>query len=328
MGSRLSVIVVGWYNRFNVGDESYKTTFPTLFPHNLSFQDKGEADVCVLGGGDILSESYLKLALAVQAPKKYIFSASANRSTPLDLLNGFDQILVRDQRSSKLLDGIPHHLVPDAAFAMESQGTGKEWLKAKFKEEGLELYDKVVGVVLNAHLGRHSGDGLLARDFVTLVKAAQDIAVVADSTPASFVFFPMSTGAHYDDRATNGLIAGRCKFWKKNLNVYDRLTPQATLDLISACDAIISTRLHSSVFSVIGHRPFIDLVHHDKNRAFLESCGLEELGMSYWSFSSDQLKIRLQKMLQDSDSYSDRLGRIHIQQSQALREGLQHVSFD
>lgn len=320
-------LIIGWYNRFNVGDESYKQTFPLLFPeYDLIFKDSGTADICILGGGNILSESYVRLALNAKVQKRFIFSASANKHSPFSLLKEFDGIVVRDQESFKLLQehDVLCHLGADAAFALKpNPEAGLALIKEKFEIERGELYSKIVGVVINGHLSQ-AKDAQLARDFITLNKATQDIASVADSTPASFVFFPMSTGAPHDDRVSNGLVANRCKFWKKNLVIYDRLSVQQTLDLVSACDSMISTRLHSSIFGVVANRPFVDLVHHDKNRSFLETCGIEDFGLSYWSFGSQQLRTLLNKSLSDPKD----LTNICKNQEQLLKESLKHVRFD
>lgn len=320
-------LVIGWYNRFNIGDESYKLTFPKLFPdYDLKFGDSGTADICVLGGGNILSENYVRLALDAKVQRRYVFSASANKNSPFSLLKQFDDIIIRDKASYDLLleNDVPCRLGADAAFCLQpNPQEGRKLLEFMFASEGLELYSKVIGVVLNGHLGQ-SKDAQLARDFITLNKAAQDIAAVADTTPASFVFFPMSTGAPHDDRVTNGLVASRCKFWRKNLSIYNRLSVQQTLDLISAFDGLISTRLHSSIFSVIANRPFIDLVHHDKNDSFLKTCGLEDFKLSYWSFGSHQLRMMLNKML------SNQIDLTHITELQhkLLKESTKHVCFD
>jgi len=320
--------MIGWYNRFNIGDESYKLTFPMLFPeYNFVFKDTGTADVCILGGGNILSESYVRLALNAKVKKRYIFSASANNQSPFSLLKEFDGIVVRDKASYQLLrdNDVPCYLGADAAFCLQpNPSAGEDLLKSMFTENKLDFYDKTVGVVLNGHLGQ-AKEAQLARDFLTLNKAAQDIAAVADSTSASFVFFPMSTGAPYDDRVTNGFISSRCKFWKKNLSIYDRLSVQQTLDVIAACDVIISTRLHSTIFSILSDRPFIDLLHHDKNESFLNTCGLEKFGISYWSFGSSQLKLLLDEMISDT---KPELIQAKKSQEKLLQESLKYVRFD
>lgn len=319
--------MVGWFGKHNIGDESYKLTFPNLFSdYDFTFSDKVKSDVCILGGGNILSDSYVKLALKSNAERKMIFSASANKLTPFELLKNFDKIVVRDKDSHNLLleNNIDCFLGADAAFSLvPNPENGKAILRRMFDQEGLELYSDVVGVVLNGHLGQ-AKDAQLARDFITLNKASQDIASVADSTPASFVFFPMSTGSPYDDRVTNGMISNRCKFWKKNLLIHERLSVQDTLDLISALNVVISTRLHSSIFSLLSNVPFIDLVHHDKNACFLKTCGLEEFKLSYWSFGSQDLKLMINKMLSCKFDLID----ICNNQKKLLEESVKYVFVD
>lgn len=324
----MKAMVVGWFDRFNIGDESYKLTFPKLFPeYDFVFKDYEKADICILGGGDILSESYVNIALKADVKKRFIFSASANLNTPFHLLKNFDSIIVRDNYSYNLLleNGVNCILGADAAFSLQpNKLEGKNLLHNMFEENKLDLYSKVIGVVLNGHLGQ-AKDAQLARDFITLNKAVQDIAALADSTSASFVFFPMSTGVPYDDRVTNGFVSSRCKFWKKNHLIHDRLSVQQTLNLISACDAVISTRLHSTIFSILSEIPFVDLTHHKKNESFLETCGLENNGISYWNFCHSQLKSILEKTINESVATV-----VSVKQSQQvlLRESLKHVYFD
>ena len=325
--ARRVCLVIGWTGKFNVGDESYKLTFPILFPeYDFVFKDSGTADICILGGGDILSDKYVRLALAANVKKRFIFSASVNKNTPFELLKKFDGIIIRDKASQRLLSdhGIPCILSADAAYCLQPDPiAGKKLLKTMFAAENLELYSKTVGVVLNGHLGQAT-DGALARDVLTLNKAAQDIATVADSTSASFIFFPMSTGVPHDDRVANSMISSRCKFWRKNHVIYDRLSVQQTLDMISAFDAVISTRLHSGIFSLISGVPFVDLTHHDKNKNFLETCGLQDFGISYWSFGSVQLGSLLNRMLTEKID----LSTARQSQEKLLRASKKYVCFD
>lgn len=322
----LNCRIIGWYNKNNIGDESYKISFPQLFPQ-LDFDFDGDSrrrseyDVCILGGGDILNEHYARKALACPAKKRFIVSTSAGPMAPLDLLPKFDGIYIRDRRSERFLSekGIECTFLPDVSTCLQpNKEQGIEWLESKFRSEGLDLYEKRIGLVLNAHL-MYAKDGILARDFITFLKAAQDMARLADNTSASFVLLPMSTQMPYDDRIPNGFVASRCKFWKKNLLVQDRLTVQETLNLISACDAIISTRLHSSIFSLNSQVPFVDIVHHDKNRSFLETMQLEGQALSYWSFCFEELRSAVEMLLDDHEAHVRKLEWIYQQNLEALK---------
>jgi len=323
------VRILGWYDHGNVGDEAYKLAFPRVFPDcNFSF-DAPKAKNLILGGGDILSKSFLQQALSYPAEKRIAMSVSANSDTPVELVKRLDAIYVRDVKSVKCLtaNGVPCTYMPDVATCMKpNRANGMQWLRAKYQSEGLELYEKKVGVVLNAHL-YHGKPDILARDFLNLMKVSWDLARLMDNTMASFVLLPMSTQLPYDDRVTNSMTCGRCKFWRKNLVVYDKLDVQQTLDLISTFDAVISTRLHTSIFSMVAGVPFIDVTHHDKNRGFLETVGLTDWSTPYWYFEYDAVYNRLKHLLNDGESDRNRLVTVLENQVKALEQTSKNVHF-
>lgn len=319
--------IIGWYGRKNVGDESYKLSFPKCFPNsNLTFGGPAfEADACILGGGDILNEYYVQKLLDHPAPKKFTISTSANQNSPFELLKKLDGVYIRDLRSKELLrsKSIPCIYMPDISLSLEpNKSAGREYIKNLFQKQDADLYERVVGIVLNCHLFQAKPPDMLARDFITFWKVVYDLVSVIDTTSASFVFFPMCTGLPYDDRVTNALLASRCKFWKKNVVVYDELGVQETLDMISAFDTVISTRLHSSVFCLASGVPSIDLLHHDKSKSFLESVGLENTAVSYWNLDARSLKSLLEEVPHRSELEECRKKNINI-----IRQEVANVSF-
>jgi polysaccharide pyruvyl transferase WcaK-like protein len=321
--------VMGWYDKANIGDEAYKIAFPRIFSkHDFSF-DISKAPNLILGGGDILNETFLKNALKYPAKRRIALSVSANSNTPIDLIKKLDDVYVRDVRSVKYLTdhGVSCTYMPDVATCLQSNKTnGMNWLRKKYQTDGLELYEKKVGIVFNAHL-YHGNPDILARDFNKLIQVVWDLAKLMDNTMASFVLFPMSTQFPYDDRITNAMTAGRCKFWRKNLVIYDKLNVQETLDLISTFDAVISTRLHASIFSMSAGVPFIDLTHHDKNRGFLETVGLSDWSESYWRFDCETVHKRLKHLLISGESDKNRLEIVRNNQIDVLEQVSNHVRF-
>jgi polysaccharide pyruvyl transferase WcaK-like protein len=320
---------MGWYDKSNIGDEAYKIAFPRVFPnHDFSF-DAAKSPNLILGGGDILSEAFLKNALKYPAQKRIALSVSANSNTPIDLVKKLDDIYVRDIRSKKYLtdNGVACTYMPDVATCMKPNCVnGMNWLRKKYDSDGLELYQKKVGVVLNAHL-YHGKPDILARDFNRLVQVVWDLSRLMDNTMASFVLFPMSSQLPYDDRVTNAMTAGRCKFWRKNLVVYDKLDVQQTLDLISTFDAVISTRLHTSIFSMLAGVPFIDVTHHDKNLGFLETVGLNDWSTSYWNFDCETVQKRLNYLLANGGDDKNRLETVRSNQVNLLEQVSNNVHF-
>lgn len=61
----MKVFVFGWYDHGNIGDESYKLSFTSIWPeHNFIFGEKfseTDFDLCIIGGGDVIRENSLKV---------------------------------------------------------------------------------------------------------------------------------------------------------------------------------------------------------------------------------------------------------------------------
>ncbi len=305
MGNKVTVL--GWYGHGNCGDESYKLTFPLVFPqYDFHFTDEikqqhKDSDAYIMGGGDIVYSHLLQKIEKVKG-KKHLISVSLSSSDCVDKLSVFDTIAVRDRASLERLEkhGLMGDLVPDMAFSLyPDRNRGAALLKEWFDYEKMELYSKVVIVVINAHLSvRHE---ILGRDAFTFEKFAYDMASIMDNTPASFVFIPFGMDSPHDDRITNSWVASKCKFWKKNLVVYNRLSQEDILAVYAAADAAICTRLHAGIFSTVGHTPFIDITHHDKTRSFLNTYDLSRWSLNYWSFDKDTCQEMLHKHLLDAD---------------------------
>lgn len=291
--------VLGWYGHGNVGDESYKICFPLLFPdQEINFVEKcnDKKNIVILGGGNVCSSQFLN-QVELYENKKYAVSIGLTADDPVHRMSAFDKIWVRDRQSYELLKSknIKSTIIPDVAFLMRPGK--KDLLKEIFK--GRDLYEKKVAVILNAYLC--VGDNKLARDEATFNKLVFDLARTFDGTNASFVFLPFGQSQPHDDRIPNAWLAGKCKYWKKNAVVFDEVSPQTTLDIMSECDAVISMRLHSSIFSVVCGVPFIDITHHSKNSYFLKSIYKEDWSVSYWDFDRIRFSNLLQGLLAKQD---------------------------
>lgn len=288
----MKVTVLGWYGHDNVGDEAYKLAFPILLPQaKLTFTDtldESKVDAIILGGGDILYNSFPNQLMSHVSTSKYALSVSVRENEVLPPI-AFKKIVSRDRPSFPGCSWLP-----DFTFVLRPDvDNGFRLVKKIFTK--LDLYDKVCVVVINSNLMTHERS--LARDSVTLEKFAFDLANAIDHTNASFLFLPFGNGFPFNDRITNSMVYSRCKFWQKNAIVYEQYTPQQILDIISAVDLVISTRLHASIFSCIGGTPFIDITHHDKNRFFVESIGKQDWAVDYWKFCLHKFNLLIKDLL-------------------------------
>lgn len=301
----MKVLTLGFYDKNNHGDESYKDTFKSLFPkYEFSFTNClsenliNEHDVVLLGGGNVLRNEYIKELKKVKNKKIFAYSVGLEDNCTEDL-SIFSHIYARDFESIEKLkkQNIKCSWIPDAAFNLNpNPENGKQIIENIFKKENLDLYNKVIVVVINSYIMSSSQDSL-ARDSFNFIKFSYDFSKIVDETNASFVFIPFGSKMPQDDRISNSWVASKCKFWKKNHIVFNKQNYQDVLDVISFANLTISTRLHSTIFSYIAGTPFIDITHHSKNENFVKMISKENNSISFYHFDNRILKNKINELI-------------------------------
>lgn len=301
----MKILTLGFYDKFNFGDETYKDTFKILFPqHKFNFVNQlnchliDETDIVLLGGGNVLRNQYIIELKKVKNKKIYAYSVGMENNCTEDL-SMFSHIYARDtETEKKLLDKkIPCTFIPDAALILDGNPiNGEKIVKNLFQEEKLDLYSKVIVIVINSYMAGLGSD-CLARDSFNFLKFSYDLAKTIDETSASFIFIPFGINQPHDDRTTNAWVASKCKFWKKNYVMFNQQNYQDVLDIISYSDLVISSRLHSSIFSYTTGTNFIDITHHSKNELFVKMIEKNDNSISYWNFDSIKFKNKINELL-------------------------------
>lgn len=320
---RKKALILGWYNHHNIGDESYKITFSKFFnqKYDLYFNDNQDHyhDFLVIGGGDIFSGSFTEAI--IQSPKP---SLAISVTLPLEpnqtALNKLHKILVRDSISYNLIKDMNNsYFCPDLGFLLESNKyCGKQLIKKYFEFEKRDLYKNVITVITNSHLIAKPHDEL-PKD-ILFKNFSLKLAQICDTTNASFLFLPFSTQMPWDDRISNSIVANQCKFWKKNLVIYDRLSVQDTLDIIGASNAIISMRLHSSIFSCVSSVPFIDITHNHKNKRLLNDLDLLDLSIDYKNINSFYFSTKLTEFIREESDIKEKIISVNQKQKEKIQE--------
>ena len=94
--------------------------------------------------------------------------------------------------------------------------------------------------------------------------------------------------------------------------------------MIAACDVVISSRLHSMIFSTIAGVPFIDLTHHDKTRYYMKTMDVN-WSCPYWNLDVECLKSLAKDMLQQPDNYRKTIQKIKKSHLKVIGETKRHV---
>jgi polysaccharide pyruvyl transferase WcaK-like protein len=324
------ITVLGWYHKHNAGDESYKIAFPLLFPdYEFRFVDflddksRKESDAFILGGGDVVSNGFLDQMNTTNKPK-HIFSTTVSKEINPDKLSQYESIIVRDKKSAEILKyrGVESKLCPDAAFILSGDKMrGRRLIRKYFNSYGKDLYQKTVVVTINGYLSRDEDSYYDVRKFVSFHSMVYELTNMIDTTNASFIFVPFGQSLPWDDRVTNFWVGAKCKYWKKNLVLLNEPTVQDILDIFSAADAAISTRLHSTIFSCATMTPFVDITHNHKNRWLLETINKTDWSIPFNAFDGNKCKSLINSFIQKPEDSKKELEAL-INKQRATLKGL------
>ncbi len=329
----MNVTVLGWYNHGNCGDEAYKLAFPLLLPtHNFTFIsdaskfDFSNTDFIVVGGGDIVKQNVIAPLYNIDIPK-IAASVTITNDSDLENLKIFRKIIVRDNVSLELAQKYHDNVgyLPDFSFMLQgNKPDGQSLIANKFASAGHTLSPKVVTVILNSYI-TYNHDAAMYRDVIAFHKVIHELARISESMSTSWIFLPFSVKSPWDDRSAASWLAERCKNkYYKNLTIYDKLSVQETLNVITASNAVISSRLHSTIFSVVAGVPFVDILHHNKNYGFIKTIGKENWGTWLWQFEANKVDSLLRDFLIIGGQASE-LQRITNMAKEQLRNASQFI---
>jgi polysaccharide pyruvyl transferase WcaK-like protein len=292
-------------------------------------QEISQLDFLILGGGNILMDlsgswPIYPLMYAVLAKLKHVpvmlYAVGAGPIRSLRAKCYFrltsylvDKITLRDEESMTIvreqLRCSENKLYLSADPAVCLQLSSKEILP------GSKLH-LIVGVTVvpfnHPTLWPYTHLDVYERYILAMAKVLGDIAEQFD---ARIVLFATN---HPRDLTPAEDIVKKIRCKERIEIVEDRLSVSNILSLISSCDVLIGTRLHSLILSLVAGTPFLAFSYQPKVSAFCNRIGLgryvlplsDELG-----FSEREITILLQEILDREDDVK-RKGQIGLQNLQ------------
>ena len=255
------------------------TFFHTLNRNALLVKD---LDLLIIGGGGILMDFYNREAqlfgsygmMARKHKVPYIvYSCGAGPITTLmgkffirNLLKGAHSVSVRDPESKALLRkiGVRRNIevVGDPSFALGSPVLSKN--------DKIEKIGVTVVPYYNLAYWPEAND-VKYEQYVTSM--AENLDALYESTNAQITLF--STKYPHDVDVTID-VRKRMKHQKAVIVNEKHLSPQELLEVCSAQDLLIGTRLHSIYLAVNVETPIIAIAYHHKVADFMKMVGLAE----------------------------------------------------
>ena len=262
-----------------------------------------QCDMLISGGGSLLQDVtssksihyYLFIIRLAKLLGKKVFIYSQgigpidhafNRRATARALKKADGIVVRDERSAKLLEqiGLPQErivITADPVIRMKrpDRTVGKEILaRAGIKKDGR--------LTVGWAIREKNRDSTFVREITECIRWLRE------NYDAESVLIPF----HYEeDREVCSVIAERTNGAAKCLS--EKYLSEDMLSIIGNMDVLVGVRLHSMIYAAIMGVPIIGVSYDPKCTAFLNSVGLDSLSTRE-TFSAEAFKAEFARVLE------------------------------
>jgi len=276
------VCVLGWYDtptgkKSNLGDESFKLAFKTLWPSiDFTFTDKIESNInnydsLWIGGGSFLDNDIEGINNKITIPILFLGVGLGHniKKENKALLDQAFKVIVRDTYSLNFCKKATS--IADLSYSL-------------YEEKPLNLgRSKQVVILLNDFLTPHTLSPLwVSTSYDWFLHSFGSIC--NDLIDEGYVlhFIPMCTG-YTDDRRINGSLIGRIPNRERVIWYLNPVTLTELNAQISISEFVITQRFHGIVFSSMLGIPYISLNCHDKLKGINKEIG--------WSHNLDYYGI-------------------------------------
>ena len=262
-----------------------------------------QCDMLISGGGSLLQDVtssksihyYLFIIRLAKLLGKKVFIYSQgigpidhafNRRATARALKKADGIVVRDERSAKLLEqiGLPQErivITADPVIRMKrpDRTVGREILaRAGIKKDGR--------LTVGWAIREKNRDSTFVREITECIRWLRE------NYDAESVLIPF----HYEeDREVCSVIAERTNGAAKCLS--EKYLSEDMLSIIGNMDVLVGVRLHSMIYAAIMGVPIIGVSYDPKCTAFLNSVGLDSLSTRE-TFSAEAFKAEFARVLE------------------------------
>lgn len=232
-------------------------------------------------------------------------------------LQGARTIYVREKEAQQFLFDIgvaPNKIqpVPDLVFWNEIPDL-KSYQTNEKKKIGITIIDR----------GAQSKDFNSQRQYELEIKSFID--QVLDKTNYEIFLFVQCFGPSSDQDDTIVTTRVFNNFAENNERVHLLKDYKVSRDLfedLSKMDLMISSRMHSAIFSIVNNVPSILIGYQPKAKGLYKLCGFEDYYFDIKNVSGDNLFICTIDMLKAKDSITKQSTIIHGKFRQEIREGL------
>jgi len=289
MNKTVKCLLIGFYDRNNIGDDTYKVVIPYLLPScdisAVSCDDvvsiEESIDIVLIGGGDLVNDYFMnKVQLLLKSYKGRVYGVSLGIPfiSCCHYLHIFDHVFVRSQYdfqlASKEIGNKNVTYLPDFSVALSECGTPP--VNTKAPRTTTDIIN--VGVCLAQPLFfNNPKKTALQDDLCRALKTFSD----NTSNHVRFILIPFNSNEKNNqesDYIINNQVAKQLKKFELDVVLSNHLrTPTDMLDFFQTqLDICLCMRFHSVMFSLICNIPFVPLYVSQKVQNVLDD--VEYLG--------------------------------------------------
>lgn len=274
--NKLSILVLGFYNRDNTGDELYKEMFPILFKNQkLTFaciddvsQVPKDTDIVICGGGEIINDYFMtKVSKIIQNFTGQVYAISVGLSYKSDAkyLEMFDHVFIRNMEDYKTAQAAIGDknctFLPDITNLLKPVKKGSKG--DTIKNIGVSLAQPVF----------FTQPHLLLQVTKVITKILED----NENIHMHLFSFNshLSNPQECDIFLNENIITNLSPTIKQRCSIVYNTAPCDVFRKIGEMDFNICMRYHSVVFSLINNVPFIALYRSSKVDTLLDDEGVQ-----------------------------------------------------
>lgn len=263
-----NVLVYGWYNHNNIGDDLFCNAFREIFPNinfsfsdNLTIQNIKDASAIFIGGGSFLSENVKASEECLNILKtKKIFYIGVGVETDIhplhkELMTLAKLIAIRSPVGIEKIKALNNNVIviPDIVYALKADSSVVR------KPKSVLVLPNIHAVAQNmdAHW-KHSSWERFKFEFSQFLDY-----IIEDGYTVNF-FSMCNNKQHHDDWTAHEIISNMKYRNGDNLVKSESSNIQDICKLFSKYEVIITQRYHGIILSEITRTPYISIYHHEK----------------------------------------------------------------
>ncbi len=268
------ILVLGFYNRCNIGDDLYSFVFPLLFSKAQSIQFAcmddivelpKDIDIVVCGGGDIINDYFMGKAQSLLknfSGRIYAVSIGIPYASCSKYLHLFDHVFVRSSTdyvlACKEIGSRNVTLCPDASVILP------------YKKQDIQLTKKIGICLAQPYFYGNPKKSILISSFISsLVKFNKE----HDVEFHLFAFNYDRASTCECDIILNEILSKKLLYEGVNTITHDITNPIEMLEEISKMTMTICMRYHAVMFSLIAKVPVLTLFTSQKIENLLVDVG-------------------------------------------------------